>query len=83
MVRDGPSSEALMWAGMSSAPSSVWVHADVLRDGLVEPGLEVAAHVGRGVLVERQRRAGVADEEVQQPDPAGRRTSGIPRPPRR
>ena len=42
--------------------------ARVLGDGLVEVGLEVVAHVGRGVLVERQRGAGVADEDVQQPD---------------
>ncbi len=41
----------------------------VLGDGLVEVGLEVAPHVGRGVLVQRQRRRGVLHEEVEQPDP--------------
>jgi len=43
-----------MWAGMSHR--------------LVKPRLEVAADVGAGVLVERQRGRGVADEHVQQPD---------------
>src|SRR4051794_5660868 len=34
----------------------------VLRNGLVEPGAEVASHVGAGVLVEGERRRGVAHE---------------------
>src|SRR4051794_38260418 len=37
-------------------------------DGLAEPGLEVAADVRRGVLVQGQRGRGVADEDVQEPD---------------
>ena len=41
-----PSSEALMSAGMSSAPSIVWSSTRVLGHGLVEPGLEVVADVG-------------------------------------
>ena len=43
--------------------------ARVLGHGRVEVRLEVVAHVRRGVLVQRQRRRRVADEDVQQPDP--------------
>ena len=68
-VSDGPSSAALMCAGMSSSPSSVCVqYGAPLRDRLVEPRLEVAADVGRRVLVERQRGGRVADQQVQQAD---------------
>ena len=41
----------------------------VLGHRVVEPALEVAPHVRRGVLVEGQRRGGVADEQVREPDP--------------
>ena len=40
----------------------------VLRHRAREPALHVAAHVGIGVLVDRQRRRGVLDEQVRQPD---------------
>ena len=40
----------------------------VLRNRGVEVGLEVAAHVRRGVLVQGQRGRGVLDQQVQQPD---------------
>src|SRR4051794_8866037 len=42
--------------------------AEVLGHRVVEPRLEVAPDVRRGVLVERQRRGRVADEEVAEPD---------------
>lgn len=50
----------------------------VLAYGAVEPGLEVAAHRGVGVLVEGQRGGGVLDEHMHQPDPylADRRAMG-------
>ena len=35
--------------------------------GLVKPGGEVAANIGRRVLIERQRRRGVLDEEMEHP----------------
>lgn len=41
----------------------------VLAHRAVEPGLEVAAHRGVGVLVEGQRGGGVLDEHMHQPDP--------------
>ena len=79
-VSDGPSSEALMCAGMSSGPSIVCVQYGASSGtASFEPGLEVAPHVGRGVLVERQRRRRVADEQVQQPDAAARRARAAPR----
>ena len=41
----------------------------VLGHRVVEPRLEVAPHVGRGVLVERQRRRRVLEQQVREPDP--------------
>jgi hypothetical protein len=48
------------------ALESVRPAAERLRDRCVEPGLEVAAHLGRGVFVERQRGRGVLDVDVEQ-----------------
>ena len=58
-VSSGPVSDALTCAGMSSGPSSVWVHAKRSGTTVSNHVREVAAHVRRGVLVQRQRRADV------------------------
>ena len=56
-----------MCAGMSSSPSRVWVqYVGALGHGAREPRLEVAPHVGTGVLVEGQRGGGVLDQHVEQ-----------------
>ena len=58
-----------MWAGMSSGPSSVCVHPRKSSGTAASNHVSKSrAHVGRGVLVERQRRRGVADEEVAEAD---------------
>ena len=67
-VSVGPSSEALMCAGMSSLPSSVCVHSTLRSGAAAEPSLEVAAHFRAGVLVQRERGGGVQDQQVQQAD---------------
>ena len=58
-----------MCAGMSSGPSIVCVQYGA-SSGTASSNQDSKsrAHVGRGVLVERQRRRGVADEQVQQAD---------------
>ena len=63
----GPMSVALTWAGMSSAPSSVCSHGKFSGTAASSHARMSRAHVRRGVLVERQRRRRVLDQQVQRP----------------